>query len=88
MSIIIGRIANKFWSNAWWEMPNGFPIYEEERELKFATPNMNDFLSGTIYLEGDSWNHCKYEDAYYSLKIVHLVSHRKKKYLYRLERDL
>lgn len=49
---------------------------------------MNDFMSGTIYLYGDSWNHCKYEDAYYSLYIVHLVSHRKKRYLYRLERDL
>lgn len=49
---------------------------------------MNDFMSGTIYLEGDSWNHCKYEGAYYNLYIVHLVSHRRKRYLYRLERDL
>lgn len=88
MSIVIGRIANKFWTNADWDCPNGFPIYEEQQELKFDTPNMNDFMSGTIYLEGDSWNHCKYEGAYYSLFIVHSVSHRKKRYLYRLERDL
>lgn len=88
MSILIGRIENKFWSNSGHKFPNGFPIYAEQEELKSESPNMNDFMSGTIYLHGDSWNHCKYDGAYYSLYILHLVSHRSRRYLYRLERDL
>lgn len=69
-------------------MPNGFPVYAEQKELKFDRPNMNDFMSGTIYLEGDSWNHCIYNGAYYHLSIAYSTSHRKKKYLYNLTRDL
>lgn len=88
MSIIIGRIENKFWNNAGHKFPNDFPIYSEKQELKSESPNMNDFMSGTIYLEGERWNHCKYDNAYYSLYIVYSVSHRRKRFLYRLERDL
>lgn len=88
MSILVGRIANKFWNNSDYRFPNSFPVYEEEEFLPDDEPHMNEFFSGTIYLYGDKWNHCRFKDAYYSLYIYQVINEDKKYYLYRLERDL
>lgn len=54
MSIVVGKIKNKFWTNDGHKFPNGFPEYDEQKELRYESPNMNDFMSGTIYLDGEN----------------------------------